>query len=144
MVEVVKALRKNTCVAQVGGASDPALPGAEDLRGCRDLRHVAAVVANSALFVGMEGFHTHLARAVNCRSVVVYGGYTHPEETGYPCNENLYTELPCSPCWEPSGCNFRRKCLDDISPTDVINAVEKGLARKGQPLEVERAQLPGD
>lgn len=143
MAEVVVKLRKDHRVVQIGAASDPVLPGAEDLRGCPDLRQVAAVVANSAAFVGMEGFHTHLARAVNCRSVVVYGGYTHPEETGYPCNENLYTELPCSPCWEPSGCNFRRKCLDDISPKDVSVAVEKLLARKERPLEVERAELPG-
>jgi hypothetical protein len=142
MVEVVKALRKNHCVAQIGAASDPALPGAEDLRGCRDLRHVAAVVANSAVFIGMEGFHTHLARAVNCRSVVVYGGYTHPKETGYPCNENLYSELPCSPCWEPSGCNFRRRCLDDISSSNVLDAVERALVKRGRLLETTTALIP--
>jgi hypothetical protein len=142
MAEVVRALSRNHRVVQIGGKRDPFLPGAKDLRGCHDLRHVAAVLANAGLFVGIEGFHTHLARAVNCRSVVLYGGYSHPDETGYPCNENLFTELPCSPCYEPSGCNFRRKCLDLITPSDVLTGVERALARMGKPLEVERVCIP--
>lgn len=142
MEEVVKALRKDHRVLQIGGAADPILPGAEDLRGCRSLRHVSAILSNAALFVGIEGFHTHLARAVNCRSVVIYGGYSHPDETGYPCNENLFTQLPCSPCYEPSGCNFRRECLDAITPADVLAAVDRALAKSGLPLETTKVHLP--
>lgn len=142
MAEVVKELRKNHRVIQIGGIKDPFLPGAEDVRGWRDLRYVASILANAALFVGIEGFHTHLARAVNCRSVVIYGGYSHPDETGYPCNENLFTALPCSPCYEPSGCNFRRKCLDDIMPQHVLAAVERAFGRKTKRFETEKADLP--
>lgn len=142
MAEVVRVLARSHRVIQIGGKSDPALPGAEDLRGYPDLRHISAILANAALFVGIEGFHTHLARAVNCRSVVIYGGYSHPDETGYPCNENLFTQLPCSPCYEPSGCHYRRKCLDVITPKNVIEAVERGLAKEGKTLKTEVASIP--
>lgn len=142
MAEVVRVLAQNHRVVQIGGKGDPYLPGAEDLRGFPNLRHVSAILANAALFVGIEGFHTHLARAVNCRSVVVYGGYSHPDETGYPCNENIFTQLPCSPCYEPSGCNFKRKCLDIITPKEVLAAVERTLAKKGRAIETEIVNLP--
>ena len=142
MMEVAKALRKDHRVVQIGGASDPILPDVEDMRACPNLRHVSAILANARLFVGIEGFHTHLARAVNCRSVVIYGGYSHPDETGYLCNENLFTKLPCSPCYEPSGCSFRRKCLDEITTKDVLAAVNRALAKQAAPLETKKVILP--
>lgn len=142
MKEVVRHLSKYHRIVQIGNASDPPLNGAQDLRGFCNFRQLAAIFANAALFVGMEGFHTHLARSLNCRSVVIYGGYTRPDETGYMCNENLYTDLPCSPCWEPSGCDFNRKCLDVISASDVITAVSKALTRNSLPLESEWVHLP--
>ena len=142
MAQVAEALARRHTIVQVGGVSDPLLPGVIDKRGEKDLRTVAAILAESQLFVGLEGFLSHLARAVDSRSVIVYGGYTRPEETGYPCNENLYKGLPCSPCWEPSGCDFARKCLDVISPAHVLAAVDRALAKKGQPLETQKVHLP--
>ena len=45
----------------------------------------------SLAFVGQVGFLMHLARAVDCRAVIVYGGRETPAQSGYPCNENLYS-----------------------------------------------------
>jgi len=141
MAEVVERLRLHHEVVQLGAPRDPLLPGVADFRG-RPVRSVAALLSKCELFVGLEGFLAHLARAVDCRSVIVYGGYSSPEETGYPCNENLYTSLPCSPCWEPTACPYGRKCLDVISVDDVLAAVDRALAKEGQPLETAVVRLP--
>jgi ADP-heptose:LPS heptosyltransferase len=98
-------------------------------------------VASSLLFIGMEGFLAHLARAVGVRSVVVYGGYSAPDETGYACNENLYTPVACAPCWEGSRCDNERRCLTAIEPAHVLSAVERTLARPPQPLETTTVSL---
>jgi hypothetical protein len=141
MAEVVMRLKSDHEVVQVGATDDPLLPGVVDFRG-RPVRAVAALLSRCALFVGLEGFLSHLARAVDCRSVIVYGGYSSPEETGYSCNENLYTSLPCSPCWEPTACPYGRKCMDDISADDVISAVHRVLRKRRTPLETARVILP--
>jgi ADP-heptose:LPS heptosyltransferase len=144
MRQVAETLAEGARVVQLGAASDPLLPKVIDRRGEHSFRKVASILANASLFVGMEGFLTHLARAVGCRSVVVYGGYTKPDETGYPCNENLAVDLPCSPCWEPSGCHFQRKCLDAVSVQDVLAAVERALCKRQDSLETLTVDLPSD
>jgi ADP-heptose:LPS heptosyltransferase len=89
------------------------------------------------MFVGLESMHMHLARAVDCPSVIVYGGRLWPDEIGYVCNENLYTALPCSPCWQESRCDFDRACLSAIAAGDVIAAADRLLARPRAGLAVE-------
>jgi ADP-heptose:LPS heptosyltransferase len=91
---VVSALRDRYDFVQVGSAGDPLLDGALDLRGKTSLRETAAVLAGSLAFVGQVGFLMHLARAVDCRSVIVYGGRETPAQSGTPCNENLYSRSP--------------------------------------------------
>jgi hypothetical protein len=112
---------------QVGGPDDPIFPGAEDLRGKTSLRDLMAVLANARLFVGMEGFLMHLAKAVKTKSVIIYGGYIHPSHSGYAENINLFTELPCSPCGFPSHCDFERMCMTMITPKMVAEAVRRAL-----------------
>ena len=72
-----------------------------------------------------------------------YSGYEHPDCSSYPENINIYTALPCSPCWllqEP--CPYDRVCLSRISPERVEVAIAS-LARVGpwgvhDPLEQMR------
>lgn len=120
-------LRGAARFVQVGGPDDPIFPGAEDLRGKTSLRDLMAVLANARLFVGMEGFLMHLAKAVKTKSVIIYGGYIHPSHSGYAENINLFTELPCSPCGFPSHCDFQRKCMTMITPEMVAQAVRCAL-----------------
>ena len=95
------------------------------------------------MYVGLEGMPMHMARAVNCPSVIVYGGRLRPDQIGYVCNENLYNPVECAPCWLDTRCDFGRNCLDTITTAAVIEAAERMLARpRGRPRRrVLRDQL---
>ena len=104
---------------QLGSPSDPALPVDADLRGRTSLREAAAVLANSAAFVGLEGFLSHLARAVDCPAVVVFGGRARPEDSAT-------LSIPtCTRPWNArrAACATRavyeRICLSRITPAAV-------------------------
>ncbi len=139
--EVCAELRCDVTVIQLGHAKDPKLEGAIDLRGQTTLRESAAILANSLVFVGLVGFMMHLARAVDCRSVILYGGREKPSQTGYVANKNLYNQVKCAPCWLRNPCDFDRKCMDMIQPPQVIAAVAEQIAKYGTLLEVQTANL---
>jgi glycosyl transferase family 9 (putative heptosyltransferase) len=128
MQAVVRAL-DGVEVLQLGSTSDPALEGVVDLRGRTSVREAAAILAGARAFVGMVGFLMHLARAVSTPSVVVFGGREHPSQSGYAVNRNLFTELPCSPCWLWNTCPYDRTCLDRIGADDVIREVLSVIGR---------------
>ena len=139
--EVCAELRAEVKVIQVGSANDPKLEGALDLRGRTTIRQTAAILANSLVFVGLEGFLMHLARAVDCRSVIIYGGRVKPSQTGYVANKNLYQQVRCAPCWLRNPCDFDRKCMDMITVPQVVAATAEQIAKYGTLLELQTAQL---
>lgn len=142
VIEGIRNFRDvNVEVIQIGSAQDPLLENVIDLRGKTTVRETAAILANSLCFVGTVGFLMHLARAVECRSVIVYGGREHSCQTGYICNENLDSFVECSPCWLWNDCDFERRCMTMISPEDVLAAVQRVLSRQGTTLETEVAVL---
>jgi hypothetical protein len=134
---VVTALRDRYDFVQIGSRNDPPLDGVLDLRGKTSLRETAAVLHGSKAFVGQVGFLMHLARAVDCRAVIVYGGRETPAQSGYRCNENLYSAVHCSPCWRLNTCPYGRMCLEQIGVPHVIDALERQIARAGSALEVD-------
>jgi hypothetical protein len=129
MQEVVTRLHGRIAVVQLGSATDPPLEGARDLRGKTTLRQAAAILSMASAFIGMVGFLMHAARAVGTPSVIVFGGREHPTQSGYPGNENLFTAMECSPCWLWNRCPFDRECLARITPAQVVEAVDRVLAR---------------
>jgi ADP-heptose:LPS heptosyltransferase len=137
MAEVAARLIADHPVVQVGSPKDPPVPHTHDLRGRTKLRQLAALLSHCRMFIGLESMQMHMARAVDCPSVIVYGGRLRPNEIGYVCNENLYTALPCSPCWQESRCDFDRACLSAIVAGDVIAAADRLLARPRAGLTVE-------
>lgn len=139
--EVVAANRHRFAFVQLGSAQDPALSGALDLRGQTTLRESAAILARSVAVVCYVGFLMHLARAVDRRAVVIFGGREHPAHSGYPCNENLFTALPCSPCWRQRTCLADHACLTAITAADVSAALDRLLARASDPLELAHESL---
>ncbi len=124
-------------VVQIGSDRDPRLPGAVDLRGKTSLRDSAAILANAQVFVGLVGFLMHLARAVDCRSVIVFGGREKPWQSGYIANRNLTGETACSPCWLRSRCAFDHECMKLITADAVLSATREQIERAGEPMEVE-------
>ena len=114
-----------------------------DLSGRLPLDRFLAAVAEGDIHVGPISGPVHVAAAAGKPSVVIYGGYEHPDCSSYPGNINLFTALPCSPCWlllEP--CPYDRVCLRRISPKHIKEAIAS-LARVGpwgvhDPLEQMR------
>jgi ADP-heptose:LPS heptosyltransferase len=94
-----------------------------DLRGQTEILDLVAVLAAADVHVGPISGPVHIAAAMKVPSVVIYGGYEHPKCSGYEGNINLFTQLPCSPCWLRDGCPYDRKCLQTIGPDEVERAV---------------------
>ncbi len=139
--EVAAHLLQRHPVVQVGSPTDPPVPCTYDLRGRTSVRELAAVLAHCRMFIGLVGMPMHMARAVDCPSVIVYGGRERPDQSGYLCNENLYYPLMCSPCWRDSHCDFGRACLESITARDVISAAERLLERPREGLAVESYEI---
>ena len=139
---LARLLSNDFSLVQIGSPRDPALPGVSlDLRGRTTLREAAAIQANSLLFVGLEGFLAHLARAVDCPSVVVHGGRASPHAFGYSANINLHAAPPCSPCGLRETCPNDLACLAAITPERVFEAVHKLAGRSRTQLPAETARL---
>lgn len=139
---VVDAFSPNVAFVQVGLPQDPPLSNVIDLRGKLSVRETAAVLRQSAAFVGLVGFLMHLARAVECRSVIVYGGREAPHQSGYIANVNIYNPVHCAPCWLRSRCDFDRICMEEITSRDVGAGLQKVLDEGSRELPVETRQIP--
>lgn len=141
MAQVAAALAGFADVVQLGSTADPLLPGATDRRGL-SLAAAAEEMARCDLFVGLVGFLMHLARAVDCPAVIVYGGREPAEFTGYAGNLNLASRPPCAPCWRYTSCELDRACLTAITPEQVVHAARAQLARPpARPWPAERVSL---
>ena len=136
-------LASHAQLIQLGSPKDPALPVHLDLRGKTTLRQAAAVLSASTVFVGLEGFLGHLARAVDCPSVIVIGGRATAESVGYLANHNLTSSPECAPCNRRSACSYNMKCMAAISPEAVASAAHGLLNRPpARPLVHDTALLP--
>jgi len=140
--EVARQLAPHAKLIQLGAATDPALPVDTDLRGRTTLREAAALLAGSDVFIGLEGFLTHLARAVDCPAVVVMGGRAPAEIFGYTANRNLVNFPDCAPCARRTGCPYDMKCMTAITPEAVVAAARELACRPRGPLAVETVHLP--
>lgn len=138
---VVQELARDYTFVQIGSATDPPLNGAIDMRGQCSVQQTAAILRNSAAFVGGVGFLMHLARAVNCRSVIIYGGRESPFQSGYGCNVNLASPIACSPCGLIDGCPYDIRCMQMIESDHAIEGVRTQMAKFGTPVEVDRMTI---
>ena len=139
--EVVDHLRGQFDFVQIGSLSDPPLRGVKDVRGQTSRRETAAILAHSRVFIGLEGFVMHLARAVECPAVIILGGRTAPSQFCYSCNANLYSRISCAPCWLWNRCDSDRACMSNINAEQVVEAVRRQLARPRDNLHVDTAVI---
>lgn len=85
--------------------------------------HAAAAIERAALVLTPEGGTHHMAGALHRPAVVVYGGFTHPQLTGYDWHRCLYVDVPGSPCGNFDPCSHCRDALETITPNMVIAAI---------------------
>ncbi|MDD4736023.1 MAG: glycosyltransferase family 9 protein [Kiritimatiellae bacterium] len=120
-------IRKKYRVVQLGMVSDPVLENDLDLRGQKSPRDAAAVLASCSALVCQVGYLMHAAAAVGTRSVVIYGGFEAPWESGYEQNINLFSKLDCSPCWLRKPCVHDKECMKKITVADMLDGLKKVL-----------------
>ena len=101
-----------------------------DLTGKLPLDRFLAAVAAGDIHVGPVSGPVHVAAAAGKPSVVIYGGYEHPDCSSYPENINLYTACPAPHAGYAGPCPYDRLCLSRISPEQVEEAIAS-LARVG-------------
>lgn len=126
--QVVTSLKGKYDFIQVGSTTDTLLEGVIDMRGKLKLRETAAILSNALLYIGQVGFLMHLARSVDCLSVIIYGGREEHWQSGYKRNYNLFVKTACSPCWSYI-CSKDRVCLRQVTPMQVIEAVEQAKGK---------------
>jgi hypothetical protein len=138
---VVNQLVDGYEIIQLGTSNEPRLEQTTDGRNL-SISESASMLANASFFVGQVGFLMHLARAVDTRSVIIYGGREKAWQSGYPCNANIESNLACSPCWQNNQCDHDRKCMSDITTNHVVNAIKRIEKRLQDDLETEEVEIP--
>lgn len=139
--DVVNRLKDSYNIVQLGSSADPPLTGVTDLRGKTSIRQSAAILSQSLVFIGLVGGLMHLSRAVDCRSVIVYGGRELPSQSGYIANENLTGVTPCSPCWKYNSCDYDMECMRQISSESVVAATHQQISRVGTAMPVQMKRI---
>jgi hypothetical protein len=89
-------------------------------------RHALAVLARALLHIGAEGGLHHGAAAVGIPAVVLFGGFTPPEVTGYPTHTNLTGGAKA--CGSLHACPHCREAMEAISVDEVYEAARVHLA----------------
>ena len=117
--EVVRILSPQASFVQIGGAQDTHLPVDLNWQGNLSIREVFYVLQNCKVFIGQVGFLMHAAASVGLPSVIVYGGFEAPWQSGYEANSNLYSAVECAPCWLETKCPYDKKCMTMIKPEIV-------------------------
>lgn len=138
MQKVVDFLGSSFEIIQIGSQKDSRLAGVTDYCGKTTIREAGLLLKKSRMFLGLEGALMHMARAVDCPSVIVWGGRLKPEQIGYPCFENITIELDCSPCWIPNACPHNLKCMRGIKSDQVLTSCEKILSLKNKCLTIDK------
>ncbi len=96
------------------------------LAGHTSLIEAVDLLAACSTVVSNDSGLMHVAAAVGCNVVAVYGS-TSPKYTP-PLAEKVeivHTDIECRPCFQRE-CRFKHlKCLTELSPQQVINGIQK-------------------
>lgn len=102
---------------QLGPAGTRVLPGVTLIE-TKSFRWACAVLARARAAVLSEGGLHHGAAVVGVRSVVIYGGYISPRQTGYDLHTNLFTGG--EPCGMRTPCKHCAAAMAAIKPESVM------------------------
>ncbi|KZB70924.1 MULTISPECIES: glycosyltransferase family 9 protein [Thalassospira] len=113
---------------QTGLGRGGVLDGVRDFTNKTSFREAASLLDRSTLFIGTEGGLMHLSAAVNCRSVVLWGGLTLPEFIGYPHQQRIICHrVSCAPCGNAGWCDNEHLCMRSITVKEVYLSVLEEL-----------------
>lgn len=124
--QLVNRVGSQYLIVQMGPPGTKALIGTRFVE-TNSFRCACAVLAQAKACVLPEGGLHHAAAALNIPGVVIFGGYTHPQTTGYAIHTNLFIEKG-SPCGKNTPCRHCRQCMDAIKVEQVAIALQKQLA----------------
>lgn len=92
-----------------------------------DYKDLRLTLSAYGLCVANNSFGSHLASSLGLSVVGIYGGHETVDEWGpvFGNCRTLYRPMPCSPCHLPdkASCKFSFKCMTDISPSRVYQAI---------------------
>ncbi len=108
------------------------MEGFEPIPKVKNVVDLVNLIASYNAVVCSEGGISHIARAVDTKAVVVFGGFACPHWNGYAEQINIANVYWCSYCYNPSPCEEEpeRKCMREIGLQRVVNAVEE-IQRSG-------------
>jgi len=92
------------------------------LTGKTTLSQLTGIVAFTTLFISNDSGPMHLANALHCPVIAIFGP-TEPRRTG-PYQEPsvvLKKETPCWPCFYKA-CPYEHQCMTAITPEEVLEA----------------------
>ena len=119
----------------VGGPSDamlaPAIadhaPGLVNLVGRLQLDDTVAVIAGSALLIGVDTGLTHMGSALKVPTVALFGSTRPYLDARTPHTAVLYEALHCSPCRRHPTCDGRFDCMRAFEVDTVLRAAQSVL-----------------
>ncbi len=131
--QLVNRMGSEYSFVQLGAPDTKTLIGVKRIE-TPNFRIACAILARALGCATSEGGLHHAAGALGIPGVVVFGGHTHPDTTGYDVHTNLYVEHG-SPCGMLAPCKHCRKCMDAITIDMVAQALGQRLqesARRNQ------------
>ena len=107
--------------ARITATAGAAHGGTINLVGATRLGEAAALIAGSALVVGVDTGLTHLGAAFRRPSLALFGSTRPYLDTGSAGAEVLYQALSCSPCRRRPSCDGRFDCMRTHQANEVAN-----------------------
>lgn len=83
------------------------------------MRLAAAVVRRARLVITHEGGMHHTSAALGVPTIVLFGGFISPKQTGYECQTNLFTGT--EPCGMRIPCGHCDHAMKKISVEEVLD-----------------------
>ncbi|HOY02592.1 MAG TPA: glycosyltransferase family 9 protein [Zoogloea sp.] len=109
-------------------AADPRIV---NLAGKTRLPEAVAVIAHSALLIGVDTGLTHMGTALARPTVAIFGSTCPYTDTGRPTGSVIWLGMECSPCRRRPTCGGKFTCLRDITPAMVLERARAMLAAGG-------------
>ncbi len=112
--------------AQLGPGHEALLEGVEIII-TRDFRSACSVIRNARAYVGPEGGLHHAAAVFNIPGIVIFGGMTSPNNTGYDCHINLVSDDDMTPCGWRIPCDHCKEAMSKFPPELVSEELRRLL-----------------